>query len=79
MAEYRSLTVSACSRALSALFREMHSKKCLSHLITSTVKSRAIDIIKSLLSMIFSPCVKLMIGWSRPDRVAQGENFSKVI
>ncbi|KJR98757.1 MAG: hypothetical protein VR65_19835 [Desulfobulbaceae bacterium BRH_c16a] len=27
----------------------------------------------------FSPCVKLMVGWSRPDRVAQGEIFLKVI
>ena len=35
--------------------------------------------IDSRFDMIFSPCVKLTVGWHYPDRVAQGEIFSKVI
>lgn len=47
--------------------------------ISSTCAVKIFSSMSFVLSMIFSPWVKLTVGWSRPDRVAQGERFLKVI
>lgn len=41
------------------------------------IKAPGVQIVVQIVQ-VFSPFVKLMIGWSRPERVAQGETFLKV-